>query len=140
MSTGAAPTEFVLGPTYDGHMEPFPPGVEPGPAPTTPGRRQIQFHPSQPTSPGGIANLMFTPATDPNDKLPVNVYAFFVPLKQAPAPADRTTDWYFKSGAANGSIHSGAADANGMFAIKAAGVQPSLDPYHVATILEFAAG
>lgn len=139
MSTGAAPTTFALGPTYDGHIEPFPPGTEPGPAPT-PGRRQIQFHPSQPTSPGGVANLMFTTAISTADILPINVYVFFVPLKQAPAPADRTPDWYFKSGFPNNSIHSGAADANGMFAVKVANVQPSLDPYHVATILEFPAG
>jgi hypothetical protein len=131
------PTVFVLGPALDNVIEPFPGAVDTGVI--VPGRRQIQFD-TPPTTPGGNVHLKLAPAVNPEDVLPINVYAFFVqPVSSVPAGADRTADWFFKSGAPNSSIHIGAADATGAFTIPVSGVKPSLQPYHVATVLEFQA-
>ena len=130
------PSIFVLGPSLDNVIEPFPATV-PVTAPAA-GKRQIGFDPATPTSPGGIVNLILQPPLDPDDVLPINVYAFFVqPIESVPAIGDRTPNFFFKSGAASGSIHVGAADADGKLVVAVAGVKPSLQPYFVQTILEF---
>ena len=129
------PSIFVLGPSIDNAIEPFP--VVTPEAPQATGRREIAFD-SQPTSPGGTVNLVLKPPLQPDDVLPINVYAFFFqPVESVPAPSDRTTDFFFKSGAPSGSIHIGAADADGKLNIKVSGVKPSLQPYFVQSILEF---
>lgn len=132
----AKPSIFVLGPSLDNVIEPVPVTV-PTPAPVA-GKRQIGFHPTTPTTPGGNVNLVLQPPLHPDDVLPVNVYAFFhQPVESVPAAADRTPDFFFKGGAASGSIHIGAADAAGNLAIAVPGVKPSLQPYFVQTVLEF---
>src|SRR4051812_36848623 len=106
------PSVFVLGPALDNVIEPV--AVEPD-KPAEAGRRQISFR-DPATLPGGNVNLQILPPLHPDDVLPINVYAFFVqPVASVPAPADRTPDWFFKSGAPSGSIHVGAADENGAF-------------------------
>jgi hypothetical protein len=126
---------FVLGPSLDDGIEPEPVAVPDAPA--VPGRRQIVFD-TPPTSPGGNVHLKLVPPAHPDDVLPINVYAFFVqPVASVPAPADRTPDWFFKSGAPSSSIHIVAADEAGAFTIAVAGVKPSLQPYFVQTVLEF---
>lgn len=132
----AKPTVFVLGPFLDNVIEPVPVTVDTV-APTVPGRRQISFD-DPATVPGGIVNMQLLPPLNPGDVLPINVYVFFVqPVESVPAVADRTPDWFFKSGSPSGSIHIGAADAAGKFSLAAAGVKPSLKPYFVQSVLEF---
>ena len=91
--------------------------------------------------PGGTVNLVLQPPLHADDVLPINVYAFFYqPVESVPALADRTADFFFKSGAPSGSIHIGAADADGNLVISVPGVKPSLQPYFVQTVLEFVGG
>jgi hypothetical protein len=130
---------FVLGPALDNVIEPVPATV---PDAVAPGRRQIAFD-TPPTSPGGRVNLTILPPVHPDDKIPLNVYAFFVqPVESVPAPADRTPDWFFKSGSPHGfaPVSGGAVGPDGRFVVAAPGVQPSLQPYFVQTILEFVRG
>jgi hypothetical protein len=127
---------FVLGPSLDSVYEPFPAAA---PAPPTPGRRTIRFQPT-PTSPGGRANLLVETAAAPSDQMPINIYVFFhQPISAVPEAAQRTADWFFKSGAPNSSIHVGAIGPDGLFSVAVPGVKPSLDPYFVQSVLEFAA-
>lgn len=124
---------FVLGPFIENVTEPFPLPV----VATAAGRRQLGLQ-VPPTTPGGNVHLVLLPPLDPGDVLPLNVYAFFVQLNDGDLiPTD--PDWYFKSGAPSGSIHIGAADADGRFTVAVTGVKPSLQPYFVQTILEFVA-
>ena len=135
----AKPSLFILGPSLDNVIEPVP-VTDPTPA-VQPGKRSIGFHPTTPTVPGGTVNLVLQPPLHPDDVLPINVYAFFhQPVESVPAPADRTPDFFFKSGAASGSIHIGAADAAGNLVVSVPGVKPSLQPYFVQTVLEFGGG
>lgn len=121
---------YVLGPALDNVTEP-----EPVTIPATPGRRQIMFA-DPATAPGGRVNLKLVPPANPADALPINVYAFYLNPPSAVPPAEqRTPDWFFKSGAPNGSVHIGAADADGAFAVQVPGVKPGV--YFVQTILEF---
>lgn len=132
----AKPSVYVLGPSLDNVIEPVP-ATEPTTT-ATPGKRQIGFHPTTPTTPGGNVHLVLQPPLNPGDVLPINIYAFFhQPVEAVPALADRTPDWFFKSGAASGSIHIGAADSAGNLSVAVGGVKPSLQPYFVQTILEF---
>jgi hypothetical protein len=125
---------FILGPALDNVIEPV--AVEPIVA-AEQGRRQVSFR-DPATAPGGNVNLQILPPLKPDDLVPINVYAFYVqPADSVPAPADRTPDWFFKSGAPSGSIHVGAADQDGAFTIAVSGVKPSLQPYFVQTVLEF---
>lgn len=134
----AKPSVFVLGPCLDSVIEPFPVVVDdPTGVTTSPGRRQITFR-DPATVPGGIAQLQILPPVDPADVLPINVYAFFVqPIESVPALADRTPDWFFKSGAPSGSIHIGAAGEDGAFDVTVPGVKPSLAGYFVQIVVEF---
>ena len=135
----AKPSIYVLGPSLDNVIEPVP-IVDPTPI-AQPGKRQIGFHPTTPTVPGGTVNLVLQPPLHSDDVLPINVYAFFhQPVESVPALADRTADFFFKSGAPSGSIHIGAADADGNLVISVPGVKPSLQPYFVQTVLEFVGG
>ena len=128
---------FILGPSLDNVIEPIPVPTADPTAPSGPGRRQVSFRDPS-TAPGGNVNLQILPPLHPDDALPINVYAFFVqPVSGVPAPADRTPDWFFRSGAPNSSLHIGAADADGAFTIGVPGVEPSLDPYFVQVVLEF---
>ncbi len=131
------PKVFILGPHLDHVIEP-----EPVPIPSpllVPGRRQVRFD-APPTTPGGNVHLVLEPPLHPEDKLPVNIYAFFVqPVESVPPPEQRTPEWFFKSGAPSGSIHVEAADEDGKFQVVVPGVKPSLQPYFVQTILEFTA-
>ena len=133
----AKPSVFVLGPSLDNVIEPVPATTTPDA--TTPGKRQIAFHPTTPTTPGGNVHLVLQPPLNPGDVLPINVYAFFhQPVEEVPAVADRTPDWFFKSGAKSGSVHISTADpTTGDFTVPVSGVQPSLKPYFVQTVLEF---
>lgn len=127
------PSVMVLGPSFDNHIEPTPPPTTTG---TAPGRRQFQFQPT-PTTPGGNVHLQVLPAANPNDSMPVNIYAFFVtPVSTVPPADQRTPDWFFKSGAANASVHSATIDKDGKVTIKVPGVKPSTQPYFVQTIME----
>lgn len=129
-----AKTVFVLGPALDSVIEPI--AVEPLKK-AEKGQRQISFR-DPATRPGGNVDLQILPPLNPDDVLPLNVYAFYVqPAESVPAPDKRTPDWFFKSGAPSGSIHVGAADSDGAFTIAVPGVKPSLQPYFVATVLEF---
>jgi hypothetical protein len=129
------PSEFVLGPSLDNVIEPIPGAVPVVPA--VKGRRQVAFQ-TPPTLPGGKVFVAFTPAADPADVLPVNVYAFFCqPVASVPPPEQRAPDWFFKNGLASTSIHSQAADANGNLSLTVPGVAPSLQPYFVQIVLEF---
>ena len=126
---------FVLGPFIDGVIEPDPSTS----APVIPGRQQIVFD-DPPTLPGGKVFLKLVPPAKPDDIPPINVYAFHVPQPTVPvAAADRTPDWFFKSGAPSGSTHVGTADADGKFQVEVPGVKPSLVPYHVQTVIEYSA-
>lgn len=128
-------TEFVLGPSTQ-HVEPEPPAVAPS---VGKGRRSVSLHPTTPTSPGGNVHFKIDPAVDPADKIPLNVYAFFVqPLESIPTGAALTCDWFFKSGAPSHSVRGSSADpTTGEGVITVPGVKPSLQPYHVQTVLEF---
>lgn len=129
------PSIFVLGPSLDSVIEPV--EVEPLKKAER-GRRQISFR-DPATRPGGNVDLQILPPLAPDDLVPINIYAFYVsPVESVPPLAERTPDWFFKSGAPSGSIHVGAADENGAFTISVPGVKPSLNPYLVATVLEFA--
>lgn len=129
------PSEFVLGPSLDSVIEPVPGAVPVAPA--VKGRRGIVFQ-SPPTLPGGRVFVAFTPAADPADVLPVNVYAMFCqPVSAVPPPEQRTTDWFFKNALASTSIHSQAADASGNLSLTVPGVVPSLSPYFVQIVMEF---
>lgn len=130
-------TVMILGPSLDNVIEPVTvPTVDPT-ATAGPGRRQISFR-DPATVPGGNVQLQVLPPLNPGDVLPLSVYAFFVqPVASVPAAADRTPDWFFKSGSPSGSIHIGAADEAGSFSVAVAGVKPSLDPYFVQVVLEF---
>lgn len=124
---------FVLGPFLDNVIEPLVEGVVPPVA----GFRGIAFG-EPPTSPGGNVHVKLLPAVSPGDANPTNLYAFFVqPVASVPSLADRTADWFFKSGSPSGSIHVGAADSDGALTIAVAGVAPSLQPYFVQTVLEY---
>lgn len=126
---------MILGPSLENVFEPFPVAV-PATA-STPGRRQLTFR-DPATAPGGKIQLQLLPPVDPADVLPINVYGFFVqPASSVPAPADRTPEWFFKSGAPSASIHIGAADADGNIDLTVSGVQPSLDPYFVQIVIEY---
>jgi hypothetical protein len=128
-------SEFVLGPSMEAY-EPMP-GTTPTVAPVA-GRRGIKFHPTTPTQPGGIVNVQHLPATAPTDVLPTNVYAYFVqPISSVPPAETRTADWFMKSGAPSGSRRSVEADPSGNLSITVPNVKPSLQPYHVQTILEY---
>lgn len=125
---------MILSVSLENVIEPFP--LTPDPA-KTPGRRQLSFR-DPATVPGGKVQLQILPPVDPGDLLPINAYAFFVPASiPVPAPADRTPDWFFKSGAPSGSIHLGSADESGALDITVPGVLPSLDPYFVQIVVEF---
>src|SRR4051812_47915748 len=108
------PPVFILGPSLDNVIEPGVSGIA---VAQVAGRRGVVFG-DPPTKPGGNVFLRLTPPLNPGDVLPINVYAFFVqPVAAVPAPADRTPDWFFKSGAPSGSIHVGSADADGNLAV-----------------------
>lgn len=126
---------MILGPRLTAVFEPFP---VPIPAPSgTIGRRQLSFR-DPATLPGGIVQLQLLPPVNEGDVVPINAYAFFVqPASSVPDDSIVTPDWFFKSGAPSGSIHLGAADAEGKLDIVVPGVQPSLDPYYVQIVLEF---
>lgn len=129
------PSIFVLGPSIGGVIEPFPTTIA---AISVAGRRAMALHPTKPTEPGGKVNLQIQPPLNPGDILPVNVYAFFhQPVESVPTGAALTPDFFFKGGAPSGSVHIGAADADGNLQVVAAGVKPSLKPYFVQTVLEF---
>lgn len=129
------PSVFILGPSLENVIEPLTDSVVA--VPKEIGRRQITFR-DPATAPGGIVNLQVLPPLNPDDALPLNIYCFYVqPAESVPAPADRTPDWFFKSKSPSGSVHVGAADADGAFSITVAGVKPSLQPYFVQTVLEF---
>lgn len=128
------PTKFLLGPSLDNVIEPGLSGVA---VAQVAGLRSVLFD-TVPTKPGGQVFVRLQPPLNPGDVMPVNVYAFFVqPVSSVPALADRTTDFFFKSGAPSQSIHSGAADATGLISLTVAGVKPSLNPYFVQIILEY---
>lgn len=132
----AKPSIFILGPSLSSVFEPMPDAPTPV---ALPGRRQVSFR-DPATTPGGNVNLQVLPPVAPEDVLPINVYAFFVqPISSVPDAETRTPEWFFASGAASGSIHIGAADANGAFTVTAQGVKPSLDAYFVQIVLEFQA-
>ena len=134
--TVPTPSIFVLGPSLSNVIEPIP--VVTPVAPIVPGRRTIAFHPTTPTTPGGNVHLQVQPPLTPSDVLPVNVYAFFhQPVAAVPTGTDLVPDWFFKNALVNGSIHIGAADAEGNLTVTVTGVKPSLQPYHVQTVLEF---
>jgi len=131
------PSIFILGPAIENVFERGSLGVA---VVQVAGRRSVSFQ-DVPTKPGGNVFVKLNPPLNPGDVLPLNVYAFFVqPVSAVPAPAERTADWFLKSGAPSGSIHVGAADADGLMSINVTGVKPSLDPYFVQVILEYAGG
>lgn len=126
---------FVLGPSLDYVMEPGLSGIA---VVQVAGKRGVVFQ-SPPTQPGGKVLLKLTPYLNPGDVLPLNIYAFFVqPVSSVPALEGRTPDWFLKSGSPSGSIHVGAADSEGLISLTVAGVKPSLSPYFVQTVLEYA--
>lgn len=128
------PSIFVLGPSLDHVIEPGLSGIA---VVQVAGKRGVTFQ-DPPTKPGGKVLLKLSPFLNPGDVSPLNVYAFFVqPVESVPAPADRTPEWFLKSGAPSGSIHVGAADADGLISLTVAGVKPSLSPYFVQTVLEY---
>jgi hypothetical protein len=122
------PNVFVLGPALELYDVPQQAMAAP------PGRRMVKFA-STPILPGEIVNLDFLPPEGYNDQLPVNIYAFFVsPPDRVPPQAERTTDWFFRSGAPSGSI----SPTNGVACtIAVPNVSPGLN--FVQVILEFAA-
>jgi hypothetical protein len=125
---------FILGPSLDHVIEPGLSGIA---VVQVAGKRGVAFQ-APPTKPGGKVLLKLAPYLNPGDVLPLNIYAFFVqPVESVPALADRTPDWFLKSGAPGGSIHAGAADANGLISLTVSGVKPSLLPYFVQTVLEY---
>jgi hypothetical protein len=129
-------TVMILGPFLDNVIEPVPSTIVTGP-PAVDGRRQILFD-TPPTTPGGNVHLKIQPPLAPTDVLPLTVYAFFVAdPTTVPAIADRTTDWFFKSGAVSASIHIEAALPDGSLLLTVNGVTPSLTPYFVQVIFEF---
>ena len=87
-------TIFVLGPSLNAWNKD-------APAVLVAGRRGVEFL-DPPVTVGPefeVVNLRVLPGT-PEDKLPVNVYAFFVtPHDSVPAPWDRTPEWFFGSSA-----------------------------------------
>lgn len=128
------PTKFVLGPFLDNVIDS---GLSTIAVAQVAGLRSVKFH-DTPTKPGGRVFVKLQPPLNPGDVMPVNVYAFFVqPAESVPAVADRTTDWFFKSGAPSQSIHSGAADSDGLISLTVPGVKPSLQPYFVQIVLEY---
>jgi hypothetical protein len=121
---------FILGPAIESVTEP-----ELGMAPT-PGRRQIAFD-DLPTAPGGKVFMKLLPPVQPGDATPIAVYAFYVsPPSSVPAPADRTPEWFFSSGAPNGSTPASMFGPDGTFSIQVPGVKPGV--YLCQSILEFA--
>lgn len=129
-------TEFILGPSSL-HMEPMPAAPPPS---VGKGRRGITLHPTQPTLPGGKVNIKLAPATATETVAPLNVYAFFVhPVSAVPTGDKLKPEWFFnESKAPNASIGGHMADAaTGEATITVPGVQPSLQPHHMQTILEF---
>lgn len=126
-------TYFVLGPSLE-VTEPFP--SEPALA-APPGHRMVRFR-DPATTPGGNVHVELEPAASPDDKIPVNIYAFFVqPVSSVPPIESRTPDWFFQSGAPNASNHIGAATESGAIDIAVPGVKPSLQPYLVQLIAEY---
>lgn len=129
-------TIFILGPSLDNVIEPGLSGIA---VVQVAGKRGVVFQ-DPPTKPGGNVYVKLAPPLNPGDVLPVNVYAFFVqPVASVPLPADRTPDWFFKSGAPSGSIHVGAADSDGSLLVTVAGAKPSLQPYFVQIVNEYPA-
>ena len=109
------------------------PSVSPA---VVPGKRGITFHPATPTQPGGKVNVVL--GAKGADADPTNVYAFFVqPISLVPTGVSLTSDWFFKSGSPSGSAHISTADSSGGMQISVPGVKPSLNPYHVQTVLEY---
>jgi len=141
MSTETEPivppkTILVLGPCLDNVIEPFP-LAEAGVNLPFIGRRQILFA-TMPTTPGGNVHLVIQPPLVATDVLPINVYAFFVqPVASIPPVAERTPEWFFKSGSPSASIHIGAALADGSLTLNVPNVKPSLEPHFVQTVFEF---
>lgn len=126
------PTVFILGPSLDNVIEP---GTHTIGVVQVAGRRGVGFQ-SPPTRPGGVVLLKLSPPMNPGDVRPLNVYSFFVqPAESVPAAADRTPDWFFKSGAPSGFTPVAADTVD--FEVTVAGVKPSLQPYFVQTVLEF---
>lgn len=125
---------MILGPSLDNVIEPV--AVEPLKKAER-GRRQISFR-DPATTPGGIVNLQILPPLNPDDLIPINLYVFYVsPVSSVPPPAERTPEWFFKSGAPSGSIHVDAANPQGEITVAVPGVKPSLDPYFVQVVIEF---
>ena len=121
---------FVLGPHLDSVIEPD------RIAPPAPGQRTIEFR-DPATSPGGVVHVTLLPRQE-GDAEPVNVYAFFVqPAGSVPPPAERTPEFFCRSGAPSGSIRGVESDADGLLDIRVPNVKPSLQPYFVQTILEY---
>lgn len=122
-------TEFVLGPALEIVIEPEPAAIP------TPGRRQIAFD-DPATAPGGKVFITLLPAAQPGDKLPINIYIFYVnPPSSVPPQAERTPQWFFASKAPNSSVETALADAEGKLTVQVPGVQPGA--YFVQTVLEF---
>lgn len=123
---------FLLGPSIDNVMETTPQ------APPPPGRQGIGLA-SPSWAPGGKLFFKVLPKVNPADTEPLNIYAFYVPQDQAPAVADRTTNYFFGlTGVPTASVHAATADADGNLSLNVPGVQPSLTPYLVQSIIEYA--
>lgn len=128
------PTIFVLGPSLNNVFERGSMGIA---VAQVAGKRGVSFHSTTPTLPGGIVNIKLNPPLNPGDKLPINVYAFFVqPVESVPLPADLTPDWFFKSGANHGFVP--VTDTADTIPVTVKAVQPSLKPYFVQIVLEYA--
>ena len=130
------PTVFVLGPCLDNVIES---GSHTIGVVQVAGRRGVRFQ-DTPTRPGGNVLLGLAPPLNPGDVKPLNVYAFFVqPVESVPAPADRTPDWFFKSGAPHGfaPLNAGTVGEGDTFTVTVPGVKPSLQPYFVQVVIEY---
>jgi hypothetical protein len=123
------PTVFVLGPSLETVIEP-----EPVPK-AVPGRVGIRFD-EPATEPGGKVKIVLEPRQKSDDVLPLNVYAFYVnPPSSVPPAPERTPEWFFASGAPNGSVDTSHGPEKAIIAV------PNVLPgaYHVQTVLEYPA-
>lgn len=122
------PTEFILGPSIDGVVEPS------SPPPVPPGRVGISF--AEPaTNPGGVVNFAFNPHVA-QDILPVAVYAFFVPAgSEMPDQSALTPEWFFASGHPHVSYSVTESVSGEPVSVTVPGVNPGV--HYVQTILEY---
>lgn len=89
------------------------------------------------TLPDGTVNVVLGTAANPGDVLPVNLYAFFVPVAAVPVPPAPAPDanFFFASGAPVSSVPVVAGKTD--YAIAVAGVPPGF--HYLQTILEYPA-